>query len=90
MLLAGAYIFNILTCLQLVGTRVQNIFRNVVPYLLTCPQLMGTRLQTRLGNPSHFLGVTHKWMWIRIYPVRDSMGYHTIEFDQTDDSGWDT
>ena len=40
LLAEGGHIF--LTCLQLVGTRVQNIFRNLVPDFLTCPQLVGT------------------------------------------------
>ena len=31
-----------LICLQLVGTWVKNIFRNLVLYFLTCPQLVGT------------------------------------------------
>ena len=31
-----------LTCLQLVGTWVKHIFRNLVPYFVTCPQLVGT------------------------------------------------
>ena len=31
-----------LTCLQLVGTWVKNIFRNLVLDFLTCPQLVGT------------------------------------------------
>ena len=31
-----------LTCLQLVGTWVKHIFRNLVPYLVTCPQLVRT------------------------------------------------
>ena len=34
-----------LTCLQLVGTWVQNMFRNLVPDFLTCPQLVGTWVQ---------------------------------------------
>ena len=34
-----------LTCLQVVGTWVQHIFRNLVPDFWTCPQLVGTWLQ---------------------------------------------
>ena len=39
-----------LTCLQLVGTWVQNIFRNLVPDFLTCPQLVGTWVKNIFRN----------------------------------------
>ena len=39
-----------LTCLQLAGTWVQHIFRNLVSYFLTCPQLVGTWVQKIFGN----------------------------------------
>ena len=35
----------LLTCLQLVGTWVKNMFRDLVPDFLTCPQLVGTWVQ---------------------------------------------
>ena len=39
-----------LTCLQLVGTWVKNIFRNLVPDFLTCPQLVGTWVKNIFRN----------------------------------------
>ena len=41
---------NILICLQLVGTGVKNIFRNLVPDFLTCPQLVGTWVKNIFRN----------------------------------------
>ena len=39
-----------LTCLQLVGTWVQNIFRVLVSYFLTSPQLVGTWMKNIFRN----------------------------------------
>ena len=39
-----------LTCLQLVGTWVPNIFPNLVPVFLPCPQLVGTWVQSIFRN----------------------------------------
>ena len=39
-----------LTCLQLVGTWVKNIFRNLVPDFLTCPELVGTWVKNLFRN----------------------------------------
>ena len=39
-----------LTCLRLVGTWVQHIFKNLVPDFLTCPQLSGTWVQNMFRN----------------------------------------
>ena len=48
-----------LTCLQLVGTWVKNIFRNLVPDFLTCPQLVGTWVKNMFRNlVPHFLAHT--------------------------------
>ena len=37
-------------CPELVGTWVQNMFRNLVPDFLTCPQLVGTWVQNISRN----------------------------------------
>ena len=39
-----------LTCLQLVGTWVKNMFRDLVPDFLTCPQLVGTWVKNIFRN----------------------------------------
>ena len=39
-----------LTCLQLVGTWMKIIFRNLVPDFLTCPQLVGTWVKNIFRN----------------------------------------